>query len=154
MRRLRYENATSKGGRPLNKGEVYKLLNNRTCVGEVAHKGKVYPGEHRAVVPRDLWARARGPAGQPALAGEPNLAPHIGSRGKMSEVLAGKRPLSPAMIRTLHKNLGLPAPVTGVENVLVGTDWSTNRVSDGRARASTYGCHPQPSRPAPPEIGN
>ena len=45
-------------GRPLDKGDVYKLLNNRTYVGEVAHKGKVYPGEHEAIVPRELWDRA------------------------------------------------------------------------------------------------
>jgi hypothetical protein len=40
------------------KGDVYKLLNNRTYAGEVAHKGKVYPGEHEAIVPRELWDRA------------------------------------------------------------------------------------------------
>lgn len=40
-----------------------------------------------------------------------DLAPHIGSRGKVSEVLSGKRPLSLAMIRALHKNLGIPAEV-------------------------------------------
>ncbi|MBR0648738.1 recombinase family protein [Roseomonas terrae] len=53
--RLRAEDATSKAGRPLDKGDVYKLLNNRTYVGEVAHKGQVYPGEHQAIVPRELW---------------------------------------------------------------------------------------------------
>ena len=56
--RLRAEGATSKSGRPLDKGDVYKLLNNRTYAGEVAHKGRVYPGEHRAIVPRELWDRA------------------------------------------------------------------------------------------------
>lgn len=40
-----------------------------------------------------------------------DLAPHIGSRGKVSEVLSGKRPLSLAMIRALHKNLDIPADV-------------------------------------------
>ncbi len=58
VRRLRAEDATSKAGRPLDKGDVYKLLNNRTYVGEAAHKGQVYPGEHQAIVPRDLWDRA------------------------------------------------------------------------------------------------
>jgi hypothetical protein len=56
--RLRAEGATSKAGRPLDKGDVYKLLNNRTYVGEAAHKGQVYPGEHQAIVPRELWDRA------------------------------------------------------------------------------------------------
>ena len=35
VRRLQGEGATSKTGRPLDKGDVYKLLNNRTYVGEL-----------------------------------------------------------------------------------------------------------------------
>ena len=58
VRRLQAEGATSKTGRPLDKGDVYKLLNNRTYVGEAAHKGQVYPGEHQGIVPQDLWDRA------------------------------------------------------------------------------------------------
>ncbi len=58
VRRLRGEAVTGKSGRPLDRGDVYKLLNNRTYAGEVAHKGKVYSGEHEAIVPRDLWERA------------------------------------------------------------------------------------------------
>jgi DNA invertase Pin-like site-specific DNA recombinase len=57
VRRLREEGATSKSGRPLDKGDVYKLLNNRTYAGEVAHKGQVYPSEHQAVVPLEMWDR-------------------------------------------------------------------------------------------------
>src|SRR5215213_10057525 len=57
VRRLQDEGATSKSGRSLDKGDVYKLLNNRTYIGEVAHKGKVFPGEHQAIVPRELWDR-------------------------------------------------------------------------------------------------
>jgi hypothetical protein len=48
---------TTRSGSPIDKGDIYKLLNNRTYVGEVEHKGKVYPGEHQAIVPRDLWER-------------------------------------------------------------------------------------------------
>ena len=53
-RRLRDEGITSKSGRSLNKGNVYKLLNNRTYVGDVALKGQAFPGEHVAVVTREL----------------------------------------------------------------------------------------------------
>ena len=52
---LQRENCTSKTGRLLNKGDVYKLLNNRTYVGEAAHKGQVYPGQHTAIISRALW---------------------------------------------------------------------------------------------------
>lgn len=40
-----------------------------------------------------------------------DLVPYIGSRSKVSEVLAGKRRLSLNMIRALHKGLGVPAEV-------------------------------------------
>jgi DNA invertase Pin-like site-specific DNA recombinase len=56
---LRAEGVTTKRGKPINKGDIYKLLNNRTYVGEVAHKGNVYPGEHQGIVPRDLWDQVR-----------------------------------------------------------------------------------------------
>jgi DNA invertase Pin-like site-specific DNA recombinase len=57
-RQLQAEGATSKSGRPLDKGHVYKLLHNRTYVGEAAHKGQVYPGEHQAIIGRALWDQA------------------------------------------------------------------------------------------------
>lgn len=40
-----------------------------------------------------------------------DLVPFIGSRSKVSEVLSRKRPLTLQMIRALHTNLGIPAPV-------------------------------------------
>jgi hypothetical protein len=58
VRRLQAEAVTAKSGRPLDKGDVYKILNLRTYIGEVAHKGSVYRGEHEAIVPRELWDRA------------------------------------------------------------------------------------------------
>lgn len=38
-----------------------------------------------------------------------DLVPYIGSRSKVSEVLAGKRPLTLSMIKALHTGLGIPA---------------------------------------------
>jgi DNA invertase Pin-like site-specific DNA recombinase len=54
---LRGEGVTARSGRLLNKGDVYKLLNNRTYVGEATHKGRSYLGEHQPIVPQDLWDR-------------------------------------------------------------------------------------------------
>jgi site-specific DNA recombinase len=45
----------TKRGKPFDKGIVYKLLNNRTYVGEVEHKGAAYPGEHQPLVDRATW---------------------------------------------------------------------------------------------------
>ena len=38
---------------------MYKLLHNRTYVGEVEHKGTAYPGEHEAIIDRDTWDKVR-----------------------------------------------------------------------------------------------
>jgi len=40
-----------------------------------------------------------------------DLEPYIGSRGKVSDVLAGKQALTLPMIRALHRHLGIPAEV-------------------------------------------
>jgi HTH-type transcriptional regulator/antitoxin HigA len=38
-----------------------------------------------------------------------DMAPILGTRSRVSEVLNGKRPLTLAMIRRLHERLGIPA---------------------------------------------
>ena len=45
----------TKRGKPFDKGVLYKLLNNRTYVGEVEHRGIAYPGEQEAIVDRATW---------------------------------------------------------------------------------------------------
>ena len=53
-----------------------------------------------------------------------DLEPYIGSRGKVSEVLSGKQPLTLAMIRALHKHLGIPAEVlVGDAAASASLDW-------------------------------
>ena len=67
---LRAEGVTTKRGRLMGKGEVYKLLHSRTYLGEVVHKGKIYPGEHEASSRGILGPRARHPAREPTGAGQ------------------------------------------------------------------------------------
>jgi DNA invertase Pin-like site-specific DNA recombinase len=57
VRKLRAENIRGKQGKLVDKGYVYKLLNNRTYIGEAVHKGVSYPGEHQAIIDRVLWDR-------------------------------------------------------------------------------------------------
>jgi HTH-type transcriptional regulator / antitoxin HigA len=58
-----------------------------------------------------------------------DLIPLLGSRAKVSEVLAGKRPLTMQMARALHANLGIPADVLlqqpggELRNALQDIDW-------------------------------
>jgi DNA invertase Pin-like site-specific DNA recombinase len=43
------------GGRPIARGALYLMLQNRIYRGEIVHKGKSYPGEHEAIVDEVLW---------------------------------------------------------------------------------------------------
>jgi len=55
VRELVTEGFVNRYGQTLDKGRVYKLLNNRIYVGETVHKGTAYPGEHEAIVSQSLW---------------------------------------------------------------------------------------------------
>ena len=48
---------TFREGRPFDQGTLYKILRNRTYVGDAVHKGKSYPGEHEPIVDRATWDR-------------------------------------------------------------------------------------------------
>ena len=43
------------GGCTFLRGQLYTLLKNHTYIGEIAHKGHVYNGEHEAIVARNVW---------------------------------------------------------------------------------------------------
>jgi hypothetical protein len=43
------------GGAAYSRGALYHLLNNRIYLGEIVHRGQSYPGQHRPIVPRELW---------------------------------------------------------------------------------------------------
>jgi hypothetical protein len=59
VRQLRAEGVTGKQGKLVDKGYVYKLLNNRVYIGQAVHKGTAYPGEHQAIVSQSLWDKVR-----------------------------------------------------------------------------------------------
>lgn len=42
-------------GNPIDKKTIYRMLNNRTYIGEAVHKGDSYPGEHDAIIDRQTW---------------------------------------------------------------------------------------------------
>jgi hypothetical protein len=46
-------------GTRLDKGRIYKILNNRVYVGDAVHKGTPYPGEHEAIVSKALWDKVQ-----------------------------------------------------------------------------------------------
>ncbi len=44
-----------RGGVPFRRGTLFHLLKNRIYLGDIVHKGVAHPGEHPAIVDRDLW---------------------------------------------------------------------------------------------------
>ncbi|MGZ8323417.1 MAG: recombinase family protein [Rhodoplanes sp.] len=54
---LRSEGMRTKSGKPVDKGYLYRILNNRVYIGEAVHKGIAYSGEHTAIIDRTLWDR-------------------------------------------------------------------------------------------------
>lgn len=49
------KDGTIRGGEPFNRGHIYHILSNPLYAGEIRHKREVYPGEHDAIIDRDLW---------------------------------------------------------------------------------------------------
>lgn len=58
-RQLRAEGVRNKQGTLIDKGFLYRLLNNRVYLGDVVHKGDTYPGEHQAIIEPRLWEKVR-----------------------------------------------------------------------------------------------
>ena len=47
------------GGRPFDKGKLFKLVTNLTYLGKVTYKTEVHEGEHDAIIREDLWRRVQ-----------------------------------------------------------------------------------------------
>src|SRR5262249_55913191 len=71
------------GGNPFSRGALYLMLQNRSYLGEVVHKGQSYPGAHPRIIHQPLWD-----AVQAQLAG--NTAERdSGARTHQPSLLAG-----------------------------------------------------------------
>jgi DNA invertase Pin-like site-specific DNA recombinase len=101
--RVQTKSGQTIGGRPLSRGQLYKILNNRIYIGEIVHGEKVYAGLHSSIIDREVWekvqallaenlqgTRGRTQAAQPSLlagrivdeAGEPLVSSHA-CKGKV-----------------------------------------------------------------------
>ncbi|WOH74022.1 recombinase family protein [Bradyrhizobium sp. NDS-1] len=54
-RELKQKDVRNRYGQAIDKGVIYKMLNNQTYIGDAVHKGTAYPGEHHAIIERKLW---------------------------------------------------------------------------------------------------
>lgn len=59
-RALAAEGVRTRRGKLIDKGFLYKLLNNRVYIGKAVHKGIAYSGEHGAIIAQDLWDKVHG----------------------------------------------------------------------------------------------
>ena len=57
-RRIRND-GQSTGGQSFTRGHLYQLLTNPIYVGEIAHKGVRYPGQHDAIIDRKVFDSVR-----------------------------------------------------------------------------------------------
>jgi len=76
------KNGIRSGGKPFSRGALYELLSNPVYVGEIRHREERHPGQHQAIVDRELSDKvqlllsqqAAHPRGEPTNAGENLLA--------------------------------------------------------------------------------
>ncbi len=47
------------GGQPMSRGAIYAILQNRLYVGEVVHRGQIYPGQHEGIIDRAIFDQAQ-----------------------------------------------------------------------------------------------
>src|SRR5205085_1323983 len=67
----RYRDGTRVGGQPFSRGALYALLSNPIYVGEIAHKGARYPGQHEAILDRATCTAAPARNGPVTGSGSP-----------------------------------------------------------------------------------
>jgi site-specific DNA recombinase len=58
-RELIAENARNKYNKLIDKGILYKMLNNPVYIGVAVHKGVSYPGEHVGIIDRNVWDKVQ-----------------------------------------------------------------------------------------------
>ena len=46
-------------GVPFSRGALYRILRNPIYVGDISHKGTVYPGNQDAMLDRNLWEQVQ-----------------------------------------------------------------------------------------------
>lgn len=56
---LEEKKVTTKTGKNFAKGHLYRILENKTYIGKIEHKGKVYEGLHDAIIDGDIFEKAQ-----------------------------------------------------------------------------------------------
>jgi site-specific DNA recombinase len=102
----------SVGGNSFSKGALYHLLKNRVYLGETAHRGKVYPGEHQAILSQEMFDAVQ------VRLEENRLARRSGKNAKSHSLLRGLiedefgRPMTPSHTNKLGQRYRYYVSVT------------------------------------------
>lgn len=54
-----FASGKTRGAARLTRGMIHHLLTNPIYLGQIRHKDKIWPGQHAAIVPQDLWDRVQ-----------------------------------------------------------------------------------------------
>lgn len=132
----RASDGSTYGGKPLARGALYLMLQNRIYRGEIVHKDKSYPGLHQAIVDQKLWdevqavlARNRvareagGDANQPGLLagllhdarGQPMTPTHAIKKGKRYRYYVSR----PLLAERAGATCGQRLPAASLEPLIV-----------------------------------
>jgi site-specific DNA recombinase len=76
-------NGVLSGGKPISRGNLYRMLGNPIYKGDIRHKDKVYAGQHDAIIDNDTWDKV-----QRLLKTNNDIAKN-GLRAKQPSILAG-----------------------------------------------------------------
>lgn len=87
-KRRKFKDGKEVGGGSISRGALYQILRNRLYRGEIAHRGEIHQGDHRAIIDEELWDKV-----QAKLATQAAKA-----RGGNPDAGAG---LSPALLKGL-----------------------------------------------------
>src|SRR5438105_2448131 len=71
------------GGKPFSRGALCLMLQNRTYLGEIVHKGQSHPGDHATIIGQPLWDAAQ------SQLGDNTAERSSGTRSRQPSLLAG-----------------------------------------------------------------
>jgi site-specific DNA recombinase len=90
------KDGSTRGGIPFVRGPLYCLLKNPIYIGQIPHRKATYPGQHEAIVPKELWDEVQ------ALLAKNGAERKFGTNAAEPSLLAGMikdgegRPLTPS----------------------------------------------------------
>ena len=135
------------GEKPLARGALYLMLQNRIYRGEIVHKDKSYPGEHEAIIDEALWSEVQ------TILTENRADRMLGTAEKQVSLLSGilfdargermtpthstknstryRYYISRSLLAGTVKHLGQRIPAASLETLVIGRihNWLGDRVA-------------------------